>query len=47
MALKFDNGRRTSSEVVIALGDDKDPYRVLSWQDDIEAGHRPRKLAGS
>jgi hypothetical protein len=29
------------------LGDDKDPYRVLSWQDDIEAGHRPRKLAGS
>jgi general secretion pathway protein K len=45
--LKFDNGRRTSSEVVIALGDDKDPYRVLSWQDDIEAGHRPRKLAGS
>jgi general secretion pathway protein K len=46
-ALKFDNGRRTSSEVVIALGDDKDPYHVLSWQDDVEAGHRPRKLAGS
>jgi general secretion pathway protein K len=43
--LKFDNGRQTSSEGVIALGDDKDPYRVLSWQDDVEAGHRSRKLA--
>jgi general secretion pathway protein K len=43
--LSFDNGRRTSSEVVIALGDDKDPFRVLSWQDDVEAGRRPRKLA--
>jgi general secretion pathway protein K len=42
--VKFDNGRRTSSEVVIALGEDKDPYRVLSWQDDVEAGRRPRKL---
>jgi general secretion pathway protein K len=60
--VKFDNGRRTSSEVVIALGDDGDknktkdqakvkdqgkaPYRVLSWQDNVEAGRRPRKLAG-
>ena len=44
--LSFDKGRRTSSEVVIALGDDKDPFHVLSWQDDVEAGHRPRKLAG-
>ncbi|MGB9116461.1 general secretion pathway protein GspK [Bradyrhizobium sp.] len=43
--LSFDNGRRTSSEVVIALGEDKNPYHVLSWQDDVEAGHRPRKLA--
>ena len=43
--LSFDNGRRIASEVVIALGDDKDPYHVLSWQDDVEAGHRPRKLA--
>jgi general secretion pathway protein K len=42
--LKFDNGRRTSSEVVIALGEDKEPYHVLSWQDDVEAGHRSRKL---
>lgn len=62
--VKFDNGRRTASEVVIALGDDEDknktkdqdqakvkdqdkaPYRVLSWQDNVEAGRRPRKLAG-
>jgi general secretion pathway protein K len=43
--VKFDNGRQTSSEVVIALGEDKNPYLVLSWQDDVEAGHRPRKLA--
>lgn len=43
--LSFDNGRRISSEVVIALGQekDKDPYQVLSWQDDIEAGQRSRK----
>lgn len=45
--LKFDNGRRTTSEVVIALGDDEDPYHVLSWQDDVEAGHRSRKLAST
>jgi hypothetical protein len=49
-SLRFDNGRRTSSEVVIALGEDKDkdkdPHQVVSWQDDVEAGHRPRKLAG-
>lgn len=43
--LKFDNGRRISSEVVIALGEDKEPYQILSWQDDVEAGHRSRKLA--
>jgi len=43
--VQFDNGRRTSSEVVIALGGNKDPCRVLSWQDDVEAGRRPRKLA--
>jgi general secretion pathway protein K len=43
--VKFDNGRRTFSEVVIALGEGKDPYRVLSWQDDLEAGRRPPKPA--
>ncbi len=45
--VKFDNGRRTSSEVVIGLGGEEDPYRVLSWQDEVEAvAGRPRQLAG-
>jgi general secretion pathway protein K len=44
--VKFNDGRRTSSEVVITLSGGEDPYRVLSWQDDVEAGRRPRKLAG-
>ena len=36
--INFNDGRRAASEVVIAIGDkDKeDPYRVLSWQDDLE-----------
>ncbi|MCA6110012.1 general secretion pathway protein GspK [Bradyrhizobium cenepequi] len=33
--IHFRNGRRTTSEVVIAMGDEVEPYRVLSWQDDI------------
>lgn len=45
--VRYDNDRRTSSEVVLALGEDrekdKDPYQVLSWQDDVEAGHGPQK----
>jgi len=45
--LQFDKGRRTTSEVVIALGGDKEPFHVLSWQDDVETGLRSRKLAGS
>jgi len=44
-ALKFDNGRQTASEVVIALGDNKEPYHVLSWQDDVATGQGSRKLA--
>jgi general secretion pathway protein K len=43
--IQFDNGRRMSSEVVIALGGEKDPYRVLSWQDDAEMGRRSRQPA--
>ena len=43
--IQFDNGRRMSSEIVIALGGEKDPYRVLSWQDDVEAGRRSRQPA--
>ncbi|WP_027578692.1 type II secretion system protein GspK [Bradyrhizobium sp. Ai1a-2] len=33
--IRFRNGRHTASEVVIAMGDKVEPYRVLSWQDDI------------
>jgi general secretion pathway protein K len=45
--VKFDNGRQATSEVVIGLGGGEDPYRVLSWQDEVEAAtSRPRKLAG-
>jgi general secretion pathway protein K len=47
-SISLSNGRRTRSEAVIALGDKTEPYRVLSWQDDIElrgAGVRkPRGL---
>ena len=45
-ALRFNDGRQTSSEVVISLGDGKQPYQVLSWQDDVRAGRRSRRLAG-
>jgi general secretion pathway protein K len=34
--INFSNGRRTASQVVIALGDKVEPYRVLSWQDGVE-----------
>jgi general secretion pathway protein K len=47
-ALRFDNGRRSLTEAVISLGKEKDkePYNVLSWQDQAEAGARPLKQAG-
>jgi general secretion pathway protein K len=44
--INFNDGRRTSSEVVIAFGDKEDPYRVLSWQDDVEPRAPLRKRAG-
>ncbi|WP_213773697.1 type II secretion system protein GspK [Bradyrhizobium sp. dw_78] len=34
--IHFSSGRRTASEVVVVLGDKVEPYRVLSWQDDME-----------
>ncbi len=47
IAVKFDNGRQTSSEVVIELRGEEDPYRVLSWRDEVEtATGRARKLVG-
>jgi general secretion pathway protein K len=45
-SLRFNDGRQTSSEVVISLGDAKQPYQVLSWQDDVQTGHRSRRPAG-
>jgi general secretion pathway protein K len=39
----FANGRRSASEVVIVLGDKSAPYRVLSWQGDVEP-HAPRPV---
>ena len=44
--INFNNGRRAASEVVIALGDKEDPYRVLSWQDDVEPRVTSRKRMG-
>jgi general secretion pathway protein K len=41
--INFNDGRRTASEVVIVLGGKDDPYRVLSWQDDVEPRVRWRK----
>jgi general secretion pathway protein K len=34
--ISFKSGRRSASEVVISLGDASEPYRVLSWQNDVE-----------
>jgi general secretion pathway protein K len=33
--VNFSDGRRAAAEAVIALGDKVEPYRVLSWQDDL------------
>ena len=45
--IRFDNGRRTSTEAVISLGqDNKEPYNVLSWQDQAETGTRASRQAG-
>ena len=35
-SINLANGRRSASEVVIVLGDKRTPYRLLSWQDDVE-----------
>lgn len=43
--IRFANGSRSASEVVIALGDKNEPYHVLAWQDgvnlDVNAGNAP------
>ena len=45
--INFSNGRSTRSEVVIALGDKTEPYRVVSWQDDIEPRRGLQKPKGA
>jgi general secretion pathway protein K len=44
--IEFNDGRRAASEVVIALGDKVEPYRVLSWQDDVAPRSRVPKRRG-
>jgi general secretion pathway protein K len=45
--INFSNGRRTASEVVIALGDKVEPYHVLSWQDDVELHSDTQRRRGT
>jgi general secretion pathway protein K len=44
--IAFDDGRRTTSDVVILIGGTDDPYRVLSWQGDIDASTGTGLMAG-
>ena len=37
VGVRFDSGRRIVSQAVILVGGSEKPYRVLSWQDDIDA----------
>jgi general secretion pathway protein K len=43
MSIRFANGRQTAAETVVALGGEREPYRVLSWQDDAAL---PARAAG-
>jgi general secretion pathway protein K len=38
--VRFPNGREAAADVVISLSGDEDPYRVLSWQNDVVAQRR-------
>jgi general secretion pathway protein K len=38
--VRFPNGHRTVSEVVIVFRGEQEPYRVLSWQDDVTERRR-------
>ena len=39
--VRFPNGQSSGSEVVISLSGDGDPYRVLSWQNEVGPQRRP------
>ncbi len=46
--IAFDNGRHTASEAVILVDGRREPYRILSWQDDVNApAVRPHRSAGA
>jgi len=45
--INFDNGRRIVSEAVILVDGRDEPFRVLSWQDDLETPPELRPGAGS
>jgi general secretion pathway protein K len=42
VTLRFPDGRESASEVVIGLKAKDDPYRVLSWQNDVPRMRRTR-----
>jgi general secretion pathway protein K len=41
VGVRFDSGRRIVSQAVILVGGSQKPYRVLSWQDDIDVPSMP------
>jgi general secretion pathway protein K len=43
--IRLPNGRESASEVVIGLRGEEDPYRVLSWQDDVQVDVTRRRRA--
>src|SRR4029077_9565706 len=46
--IRFDNGRQMSSEVVILLLDDgAEPYRIMSWRDDVDEPPAELSRSGS
>lgn len=45
--IALDNGRQAASEVVVLMGADEQPYRVLYWHDDLDAAAGgPRAVRG-
>jgi hypothetical protein len=42
VTLRFADGRETTSEVAIGLRGTDDPYRTLSWQNDVPPIQRAR-----
>ena len=46
-SISFRDGRHAASEVVIALGDQVEPYHILSWQDDVQPRRGGQMRRGS